>query len=138
MEHPYSEVYIDFIKKVEELSKPTKVIVDIEGNGDENDKVLLFKSSTPVGDEYATLRLALGDDYKTMFYLFKMSLMQNSTTFEFQDGFDKDDPKQNIIDLVKNLTIDLESIEDVAKKMAPLDYGFAENTIKSIKDAINN
>lgn len=133
----YDKAYIDFINKVEANTKPTKVIVDIEGNGDKNDKVFLFKQNTPVGEEFITLRLALGDDFKTMFYLLKMSFFNDNTTFEFQDGFDTEDPKENIAYLIKSLNNDLDQTINVAKNLGPLDSNFAINTIKEIKAAIN-
>lgn len=137
MDYGYNKTYIDFINKVETNSKPTKVIVDIEGNNDENDKVFLYKKETPVGDEFITLRLALGDDFKTMFYLLKMSFFNDSITFEFQDGFDADDPDKNIVDLIKNLSNDLDQTINVATNLGYLDNNFAINTINEIKAAIN-
>lgn len=137
MDYGYNKTYVDFINKVEANSKPTKVIVDIEGNNDENDKVFLYKKETPIGDEFITLRLALGDDYKTMFYLLKMSFFNDSITFEFQDGFDADDPDKNIVDLIKNLNDDLDQTINVATNLGYLDNNFAINTINEIKAAIN-
>lgn len=133
----YNKTYVDFINKVEANSKPTKVIIDIEGNNDQNDKVFLYKKETPIGDEFITLRLALGDDYKTMFYLLKMSFFNDSITFEFQDGFDADDPDKNIVDLIKNLNDDLDQTVNVATNLGYLDNNFAINTINGIKAAIN-
>lgn len=133
----YNKTYVDFINKVEANSKPTKVIIDIEGNNDQNDKVFLYKKETPIGDEFITLRLALGDDYKTMFYLLKMSFFNDSITFEFQDGFDADDPDKNIVDLIKNLNDDLDQTVNVATNLGSLDNNFAINTINGIKAAIN-
>ena len=133
----YNKTYVDFINKVETNSKPTKVIVDIEGNNDQNDKVFLYKKETPIGDEFITLRLALGDDFKTMFYLLKMSFFNDSITFEFQDGFDADDPDKNIVDLIKNLNDDLDQTINVATNLGSLDNNFAINTINEIKTAIN-
>ena len=133
----YNKTYVDFINKVETNSKPTKVIIDIEGNNDQNDKVFLYKKETPIGDEFITLRLALGDDFKTMFYLLKMSFFNDSITFEFQDGFDADDPDKNIVDLIKNLNDDLDQTINVATNLGSLDNNFAINTINEIKTAIN-
>ena len=133
----YNKTYVDFINKVEANSKPTKVIIDIEGNNDQNDKVFLYKKETPIGDEFITLRFALGDDYKTMFYLLKMSFFNDSITFEFQDGFDADDPDKNIVDLIKNLNDDLDQTVNVATNLGSLDNNFAINTINEIKAAIN-
>lgn len=137
MDYGYNKAYIDFINKVEANTKPTKVIVDIEGNNDENDKVFLFKQDTPVGKEFITLRLALGDDFKTMFYLLKMSFVNDNTTFDFQDGFDSDDPDKNIADLIKNLNDDLDQTINFATNLGSLDNNFAINTINEIKAAIN-
>ena len=133
----YNKTYVDFINKVEANSKPTKVIIDIEGNNDQNDKVFLYKKETPIGDEFITLRLALGDDYKTMFYVLKMSFFNDNITFEFQDGFDADDPDKNIVDLIKNLNDDLDQTINVATNLGSLDNNFAINTINEIKTAIN-
>ena len=137
MDYGYNKVYIDFINKVEANTKPTKVIVDIEGNGDEQDKVFLFKQDTPVGKEFITLRLALGDDLKTMFYLVKMSFVNDNTTFDFQDGFDADDPDKNISDLIKNLNDDLDQTINFATNLGSLDNNFAIDTINEIKAAIS-
>lgn len=137
MDYEYNKAYIDFINKVEANTKPTKVIIDIEGNNDEHDKIFLFKQDTPVGTEFVTLRLALGDDFKTMFYLLKMSFFNDNTTFGFQDGFDADDPDKNIADLIKNLNDDLDQTINFATNLGSLDNNFAINTINEIKTAIN-
>lgn len=99
--------------------------------------MFLYKKETPIGDEFITLRLALGDDYKTMFYLLKMPFFNDSITFEFQDGFDADDPDKNIVDLIKNLNDDLDQTVNVATNLGSLDNNFAINTINGIKAVIN-